>query len=585
MRPTTRRMLLVLLAVLLWNLTARAPAADPGALLNPGFESAAAPAPPDGWTAPKIPGYVIATAVDEPLEGAQCATIICEDAAAGPFGNLVQRIDATPYQGKRLRFQAAVRTADDGAGKARLWLRVDRAAAGGAPAMGAFDNMGNRPITSPQWNHYEIVADVAADAERISAGMMFTGPGQAWIDDASLEIVGDDVAVTARSPQGAARGGAAQADVKPGLFEILGAMVIAPAAKTEEDTSGGDPNTVMREQDVLIPLPLVYRDQTPLTFALNITPPASVAAVDVVRDGPRNTVLRVKLADGRRGAVNITFKSVLLIGPSDFTTVPATASFPSAWPADAIPWLAATWCADSNHEQIQAIATDIRAQTQDVLATIQFVQQATANVFRLARGRGDSLTAVEALTNQGSCTSCANLVAAVLRACGVPARIVAGYPSWSGPLQTHYIVEAYVPDYGWYPIESTMGRCPWPNFQQVQVAIIPPPYESRAKAGSRAGVAPGVPYLSLTELPRNDGSCIAVGTIENARGCDHHCRALQSLEGTGEEWTRAATTASAKWEAWLDGTHELDASGQLEFGDPSRMATPKSVAELSEVLE
>ena len=538
MRSITRQLLLGLLAILLNNsLVSVAPpnvhaaAADQVALLNPGFELGTVTSLPNDWTAPEIPGYATTNSDDDPFEGVQCATILCEGEAAGRFGNLVQRIDVKPYRGKRIRFRAAVRTAE-GAGNARLWLRVDRMTAGGAPAMGAFDNMGNRPITSRRWKHYEIVADVVEDADRVSVGMMFSGLGQAWIDDASLEVVGGDVAVTAPSPGG---NGPAQADVKPGLFEILGAMVIALAAKTESDVAGGDPNTVMRAQDVLIPLPLAYRDQTPLSYELQVTPPASVVAVDVARDSPENSVLRVKLAAGRRGSVKITFRSVLLIGPSDFTSVPAAATIPATWPDDVTPWLAATWCVDADHEQIQAMAAAIRAETNDVLETIRRVQEATGNVFRLAQGRGESLTAVEALDKQGSCTSCANLVAAVLRACNVPARIVAGYPSWSGPLQTHYIVEAYVPEYGWYPIESTMGRSPWPNFQQALVAIIPSQNEDQAKAGARVGVAGGVPYLSLTELPGNDGSCIAVGAMEGARGCDHQCRAIRSLEGTSEQ--------------------------------------------------
>jgi hypothetical protein len=341
----------------------------------------------------------------------------------------------------------------------------------------------------------------------------------------------------------------------------------------------------LREQDVLIPLPLAYRDQSPLSYELRVMPPASVIAIEIDRDGPQNAVLKVKLAGGRRGSVKITFRSVLLIAPSDFTSVPRTAPFPHTWPEEVMPWLAATWCADSDHERIQAMAADIQAETKDVLETIRRVQGATGTVFRLAQGRGESLTAVEALDKQGSCTSCANLVAAVLRACGLPARIVAGYPSWSGPLQTHYIVEAYIPEYGWYPIESTMGRSPWPNFQQALVAIIPPGYENHSRAGARVGVAGGVPYLSLTELPDNDGSCIAVGAIEGARGCDHHCKAICGLEGASEQWKFAAAEARTKWDAWLDVTHRLDGEGRLEFGNESRMLPSKSVAELLEALD
>jgi hypothetical protein len=99
------------------------------------------------------------------------------------------------------------------------------------------------------------------------------------------------------------------------------------------------------------------------------------------------------------------------------------------------------------------------------------------------------------------------------------------------------------------------------------------------------GVAGGVPYLSLTELPDNDGSCIAVGAIEDARGCDHHCKAMRGLEGTSEQWNLAAAAARTKWEAWLDVTHRLDGEGSLEFGNESRMLPSKSVAELLEALD
>jgi hypothetical protein len=555
-------------------------AAEKGAILNPGFETGEIAAPPVDWTVPAIPGYATSISDEAPFEGAHSATIHCEDTAAGRFGNLVQRIDATPFRGQRVRFRAAVRTAIDGAGKAQLWLRVDRKTADGAPAMGAFDNMGQRPITSEQWQHYEIVADVADDADRLSVGMMFSGRGQAWLDDATLETVGPEVAVTARSPQGAGGSAAAQGDVKPGLFEILGAMVIAPAAESADQLAGEDPNKELPEQDVLIPLPLAYRDQTPLSYELHVTPPASVVAVDVERDGPHNSVLKITLADGRRGSVNIEFKSVLLIGPSDFTSVPQTAPLAEAWPDDVSPWLAATWCADADHDRIRTMAASIRAETNDVVKIIGRVQQTTGAVFQSAQGRGESLTAVEALDKQGSCTSCANLVAALLRACGVPARIVAGYPSWSGPLQTHYIVEAYVPKWGWYPIESTMGRSPWPNFQQALVAIIPPQHESNAQAGVRTGIAGGVPYLSLTELPGNDGSCIAVGAIKDAIGCDHQCRSMRSLASTSEQWTRAADVTRPEWEAWLATSHKLDAEGQLTFGDARNAASWKTVDEL-----
>jgi hypothetical protein len=74
-----------------------------------------------------------------------------------------------------------------GDASARLWLRVDRPQ-GEQP--GFFDNMSSRmPGALPQWTDFEIVGDVADDAEGIAFGMLFTGDGTAWIDEASLEVV------------------------------------------------------------------------------------------------------------------------------------------------------------------------------------------------------------------------------------------------------------------------------------------------------------------------------------------------------------------------------------------------------------
>jgi C-terminal processing protease CtpA/Prc len=112
-----------------------------------------------------------------------------------PFGNLMRSFDAAPYRGKRIRFRAAVKVeapresaseAPSGAGRAQLWLRVDRA--GGT--LGFFDNMDDRPISDAGWRRYEIIGKVAADAEKINLGLMVHS-GRAWVSAASFEVLGD----------------------------------------------------------------------------------------------------------------------------------------------------------------------------------------------------------------------------------------------------------------------------------------------------------------------------------------------------------------------------------------------------------
>lgn len=554
-------------------------------LRNGDFEDGGDGVKPKEWIVPPIPGYKVSLTDADALIGRQSATISGESSAKGAFGNIAQQVAAEPFRGKRVRFRAGVRTEVKGASnQAQLWLRVDRLKPDGQGAVGAFDNMGDRPITAPQWDYYEIVADVAQDAKQISVGMLLAGQGQAWIDDASFEVVGADVRLTA----GASRPRTSMDDLAPGLFEIVGGMRIEPTPNIAHRIIGMVKETRAPEKRdyILIPLPLAYRDQVPLNFELTVTPADAFDAVDVYQDGPDNYVLKAQFAEKEAWEdVDIAFTSTILVGPSDFSGVPAHADVPDVWPVEAQPWLAATWCVDAKHERIKALGDEIRSQTDDVPEIVRLVLKRAGDAFRSARGRVAALTAVQALDKQGSCTSCANLVAALLRAGGVPARIVAGYPSWSGPLQTHYIVEAYMPQYGWYPIESTMCQSPWPNTHQVNVAIVPPEYEEEVKAGRRIGISAGVPYLSLTEMPVNHAALNTRGTIDTAARCDHQCLFVQPLAGTPQEWRQAIKSGTSRWDAWRQAKHALDEKGRIVFGSTLQKPVGETVPQVMQRVE
>jgi C-terminal processing protease CtpA/Prc len=179
-----KRLLTLLLSSL--ALTATCLAQFPTAIENAGFEKGSPGQAPPGWFVPQPvldAGYVARTSGDDPKEGKQCAYVTLTRAQSDGFGNVMQAIDATPYRGKMVRFRAAVKfDAGNGFGRAQLWLRIDRA--GGV--QGFFNNMGDRPITSPTWAFYDIVGDVASDAESINFGMMLVGTGKAWIDAATI---------------------------------------------------------------------------------------------------------------------------------------------------------------------------------------------------------------------------------------------------------------------------------------------------------------------------------------------------------------------------------------------------------------
>ena len=167
-------------------------------LQNPDFEQGEVGKLPQGWFTPTA-GYTAVTVEDRPHGGKRCARLSSDQGEnQGPFGNIMQSFDATPYRGKQIRLRAAVRVAIGGFDdKAQLWLRVDRP--GGQP--GFFDNMGDRPIRDPDWAYYEIVGNVAEDAESINLGLMLIRNGQAWLDDVSLKILGDAPVEAAEGPR------------------------------------------------------------------------------------------------------------------------------------------------------------------------------------------------------------------------------------------------------------------------------------------------------------------------------------------------------------------------------------------------
>ncbi|MEO6596569.1 MAG: hypothetical protein ABIP94_17595, partial [Planctomycetota bacterium] len=183
---------------------------------NGGMEHGEVGQAPTGWSFTSGCGATAVIDADDPFVGRQSAVIDASTptGTGQRFSNLMQALDAQSWQGKRVRFRAAVKVAELAPGATvQLWFRVDRRAKdGGEMQTGAFDNMGDRPIRTETWAHHDIVLDVDADAERIACGMFVSGTGKAWLDDVSLEIAGAGVATT---------GGAAAASARSSMPPVL----------------------------------------------------------------------------------------------------------------------------------------------------------------------------------------------------------------------------------------------------------------------------------------------------------------------------------------------------------------------------
>lgn len=96
-----------------------------------------------------------------------------------------QHIDATPYQCRKFRLTAAIRSQcmDPRAG-AELYVRVDK----NDKTMGFFYNMMDKPIRDTQWKVYTIEGRIDKNAKNLFFGPLYQRKGYFWFDDFHLSI-------------------------------------------------------------------------------------------------------------------------------------------------------------------------------------------------------------------------------------------------------------------------------------------------------------------------------------------------------------------------------------------------------------
>jgi len=155
---------------------------------NLDFKSGTPGQTPPGWFVPSA-GFAAEIRHDGCRSISGCAILMPAAAPAGaipaPFGNLMQSFAADAFRGKTVVLRAWIRVEKTAStDRAQMWLRVDRP----GRQMGFFDNMGNRPITSPDWQSYEISGDVEPDAVTLNIGVMSLGKARVWIDDVSCAV-------------------------------------------------------------------------------------------------------------------------------------------------------------------------------------------------------------------------------------------------------------------------------------------------------------------------------------------------------------------------------------------------------------
>ncbi len=100
--------------------------------------------------------------------------------------SFVRSIDVS-FLSKELKFRLTAKAKvkiEDESSFAGLWARVDNKDG----ETGFFDNMGDRPIKSPEWERYQIEGVINSKSDRLLFGGLVLYDGQFYFDDFQLEI-------------------------------------------------------------------------------------------------------------------------------------------------------------------------------------------------------------------------------------------------------------------------------------------------------------------------------------------------------------------------------------------------------------
>jgi transglutaminase-like putative cysteine protease len=458
-----------------------------------------------------------------------------------------RKVIPNPPAGRELRVHAWVR----GARVENLVAIAVRAQTTRPHSFGDFNSTQlDHPLRGDfDWTELDTAVKVPRGCANVQVLLMLVGDGEAWFDDVEIEL-GEEVPL-----------------IEPGLFALRGAIGVRTTDESRADAA------------VLIPVPLVRGPQAPLTFTLDVDPPGRLESVAFEpREGSPNWLARVRLKDLKPAEdTRVTWQSVVVVAPSSFAGVPERVPLPTQWDDAAEPWLVPTRSVESDDPAIRATARDIKGDSSNEIEIIQAVIDRAREIYAAQEGACIELTAVQALTKRGTSTSGANLIAALLRASGIPARLVGVCPAWAGPVRAHFLVEAYVPSHGWYAIEPTHLRAPWPSHPQVALAVVSPADENASAA--RSSAPGGTPFLSVVEINPRDAPLKTLGLLgAAASGNELECTPLRNFpEDTPESvWHELLAAAKRRWERSI-ATDRCPPSGPSP--EWFRTATPASVLE------
>jgi len=186
----------------------------------------------------------------------------------------------------------------------------------------------------------------------------------------------------------------------------------------------------------------------------------------------------------------IHFSCWVLVKNHDFSDLPKEQKFPRRLklPEETKTWLKRTKVVQKNSPLIRFKARQLRGIKNDMIRfagrVAPFIKLHRYFLFLIQLRFGIFLSqdARKTLFINGENVGRSHLACALFRSQRIPARVLLAHNDQGFWTQMHYMVEYYVPDYGWVLLDSTKGKTPYETKRQIINRICFPGDEQDTKA-------------------------------------------------------------------------------------------------------
>jgi len=217
-------------------------------------------------------------------------------------------------------------------------------------------------------------------------------------------------------------------------------------------------------------VPIPFREQAPVL--LEVTCPQMVD-YRFIREEPPNLRVAARLVNADSAVLHWT--SWVLVKQNTYPDLPTYVPFPAPGelPDSFRQWLDTTDCCQVSDPLVQFKADSILDTTTNLMKAASDVNVICRRIPWQFPHQPLAFDAVYTLKWGNSCTGHAHAGTALLRACGIPARPL--LVIMVGAVQDmHWIVDYYVPSYGWVRMETSLGNNPMEPQNELVVQACTP---------------------------------------------------------------------------------------------------------------